>query len=305
MRSLRRISATMRRSAPVFIVGEARSGTSILYRTLQKHPSFECRVPSLVETELFAHLPRAFQFSASYPRPWIRFLLDDARIWREFRVSVRLPRLASALLAPVSYLLGKRRWALWRLSLGHLLLRSFAWHAIRARGCRRLVEKTPTHTRYLRQLTTAFPHCRLLYVHRHPVDVYSSYRRRTRVDPNAGWADLSIEEFARHWEASTQRVLRWLDNGHDNLLAVRYEDFCTDPAATMRNVCAFLDEPFDPGVVTESRPDPTRWPVDPHLWGEIVERTKYWRDHIEPADAECVQRRLASTMRRLGYQPYA
>lgn len=304
MTSLRSISASMRRSSPVFIVGEARSGTSILYRTLQKHPAFACRVPSLVETELFAHLPRAFLFSATYPRPWIRFLLDDSGAWREFLASVRLPRLVSAVLAPVSYLLGDRRWALWRPSLGRLLLRSFAYHAMRARGCRRLVEKTPTHTRHLRHLTSAFPRCRLLYVHRHPVDVYSSYRRRAQVDPKAAWADLGAEEFCRRWEASTRRVLCWLDEGHDNLLAMRYEDFCTDPASTMRNVCAFLDEPFDPEVVTERWPDATRWPVDPHLWGEIVERTKDWRDHIEPDEADFVQRRLVDTMRRLGYQPY-
>ena len=304
MTRLGAISAAMRVARPVFIVGEARSGTSILYRTLQKHPAFAPRVPSLVETEMFAHLPRAFLFSATYPRPWIRFLLDDEAAWTAFLRSVRGPRLASALLAPANYLLRERVQWLWRAGLGHLVLRSFVHHATQARGVRRLVEKTPTNTPHLAKLTQAFPRAALLYVHRHPVDVYSSYRRRAAVDQHGAWAALDPETFSRRWVASTGRVLAWLQAGHDNLLAVRYETFTTEPAAAFQQVCDFLGEPFDATAVTEPRPDPTRWPVDPHLWGPIAGRTKEWRDHISAAEAATVQRLTAPTMRRLGYEPY-
>ncbi len=304
MTALGDISAVMRHASPVFIVGEARSGTSMLYRTLQKHPAFAPRTPNLVETELFAHLPRTFQFNATYPQPWRRFMLDDAAAWAAFLRTIRVPKVASLALAPATYLLRDRLPWLWRASLGHLVLRSFAFHATQARGCRRLVEKTPTHTRHLAQLTSAFPRCRLLYVHRHPVDVYSSYRRRAGVDPGGGWADLEVAEFCRRWESSTLRVLQWLGAGHTNLHRVRYETFTADPADAFREVCAFLGEPFEEAAILESRPDPDRWPVDPHLWGEIVARTKDWRDHIGVGEAAAVQRTLAPTMRRLGYEPY-
>src|SRR5215207_5402774 len=178
---LRALSRTMARASPVFIVGEARSGTSILYRTLQKHSAFAPTRQSLVETEMFAQLPRAFLFSRTYPEPWIKFFLDDGAEWERFLRSVRLPRLATAALSPVNYLRRDRWGWLFYAGLGPATLRSFVSHATRARGCQRLVEKTPTNTPHLAKLTAAFPHARLLYIHRHPVDVYSSYRRRAAV----------------------------------------------------------------------------------------------------------------------------
>jgi hypothetical protein len=178
------------------------------------------------------------------------------------------------------------------------------FHAVQARGCRRLVEKTPTNTLHLRKLTATFPHARLLYVYRHPVDVYSSYRRRASVDPAAAWGNVDAETFARRWATSTHRVLCWLDAGKTNLLAVRYESFITDPGSVFRDICAFLDEPFEPEAVLEAQPDPGRWPVDPHLWGSIVPRTKEWRDFITREEAAVVQRLVGPMMKYLGYEPY-
>ena len=298
------LSRTMVRANPVFIVGEARSGTSILYRTLQKHSAFAPKQQSLVETEMFAHLPRAFLIGPTYPEAWIRFFLDDRQEWDRFLRSIRLAKIATAALAPVNYLRRDRWNWLFYAGLGPAVLRSFVFHATRARGCRRLVEKTPTNAQHLQKLTAAFPNSRLLYVHRHPVDVYSSYRRRATVDPAGGWANLDVRTFAARWSASTAQVLSWLDSGRRNLLAIRYESFVEDPAATVMEICAFLAEPFEAQAVEESRPDANRWPVDPHLWGAIAPQTKVWREHISTDEAATVQYLTGSIMRRLGYQPY-
>jgi hypothetical protein len=298
------LSRRMATTSPVFIVGEARSGTSILYRTLQKHSTFAPKRQNLVETEMFAHLPRAFLFSRTYPGPWIRFFLEDRAEWERFLRSIRLPRVATAALAPLNYRRRDRWDWLFHAGLGPATLRSFVFHATRARGCRRLVEKTPTNARHLHKLTAAFPHARLLYVHRHPVDVYSSYCRRAAVDPSGGWAKLDVHTFAERWTSSTAQVLSWIDSGRTNLLAVRYESFVDDPRATFLAVCAHLGEPFEATALEESRPDLARWPVDPQLWGPIVPWTKDWRDHISAGDAALVQRLTGPTMRRLGYPPY-
>lgn len=214
---------------PVFIVGEARSGTSILYRTLQKHSTFAPKKQSLVETEVFAHLPRAFLFNRTYPEAWIRFFLEDRAEWDLFLRSIRLSRVATAALAPVNYLRRDRwRW-LFYAGMGPAVLRRFVFHATRARGCRRLVEKTPTNVQHLEELTAAFPHGRLLYVHRHPVDVFSSYRRRAAVDPAGDWANLDVRTYAERWTASTTRALSWLDAGNTNC-----SRFGTRPSSRIR-----------------------------------------------------------------------
>jgi hypothetical protein len=298
------LSPAIAAADPVFIVGEARSGTSILYRTLQKHSAFMPKRQSLVETEMFAHLPRAFRFGPTYPDPWIKFFLEDRQEWDRFLRTIRLPRVATAALAPVNYLRRDRWDWLFYAGLGPALLRSFVFHATRARGCRRLVEKTPTNARHVEKLTAAFPRAQLLYIHRHPVDVFSSYRRRAAVDPNGGWADMDVRTFAERWTTSTAHVLSWVESGKGNLLTIRYESFVEDPVTAVVRICDFLDEPFEAQTVEETRPDLRRWPVDPHLWGAIVPRTKEWRDHISAEDAAMVQDLTGPIMQRLGYQPY-
>lgn len=289
---------------PVFIVGEARSGTSILYRTLQKHPSFRPREIQLGETEIFAHLRRTFLFREGYPPSLERFMLDDRKAYRAFLRSVRLPRLVSAMAAPVNLFVDDPPLWWWRANLSHQVVRRYFRQATQARGCHRLIEKTPTNTGNLARLFAAFPSSRFLYIHRHPIDVFSSYRRRAAADPNAGWAaQLTPTRFCNVYRTSYDRVRRWVDT-HSNLALVRYESLTSDPQSTFARLCAFLEEPLAPDAVDEPDPQYGRWHGDPHLWGPIVVTTKAWRDHITSDDAAAIQVRLRDLMDQLGYEPY-
>lgn len=302
--SLLRVSSRMKRASPVFIVGEARSGTSLLYRLLQQHPSFRPYRINLVETHIFGQLRRAFLFKTRPPETLVRYMLGDAAAYRAFLRSIRLPRGLSAVNVGVNWVLRDRFAWLWYANLNHLVVRSYFFHAWRARGCRRLLEKTPTNTAYIARLTAIFPHARLLYVHRHPVDVLGSYRRRRRDDPAAVWAELDVAAFCERYAVSAGRVLDWRAAGHTNLSLVRYEDLTTEPESELSGVCAFLGEAFEPSVLSERHPDPQRWWGDPHLWGDITPSTKRWQDYVTPEEARDVQDRLAPTMRRLGHEPH-
>jgi hypothetical protein len=298
------ISAEMKTSRPVFIVGEARSGTSILYRTMQKHSSFRPLETNLVETEIFSHLRRTFMFSPTYPQSLVRFMLNDEATYQRFLRSIRVARLVSALAVGVNLLVRDRSDLVWFANLNHLVLRSYFFHAARARGCRRLVEKTPTNTSNIGRLARTFPRAQFLYVYRHPVDVFSSYRRRGKDDPAAARAAaLTPQDFCIAYEASVERVLSWVDD-HRNLRMIRYEDFTRHPASELENVCEFLRETYEPQAVQEQSPQPGRWRGDPHLWGAIVPVTKDWRDYVTMAEADLIQTDLRQVLGRLGYQPY-
>lgn len=302
--SLVKTSAEMRAARPVFIVGHPRSGTSILYRTLQKHSSFRPLEPNLVETEIFSHLRRTFMFGASYPPSLIRFMLDDQAIYRQFLRSIRAIRIVSALLVGPNMVFRDRYDWLWYANLNHLLLRSYFFHATRARGCRRLVEKTPTNTPNMARLWATFPRAQFLYVYRHPIDVFTSFRRRAKADLAALWAArITPTGFCADYESSVGRVLMWRDE-HRNLRTIKYEDFTRDPGSELRALCEFLEEPFEPSAVEEPNPDLDRWRGDPHLWGRIVTVTKDWREYVTAAEARFIQGRLSPVMSRLGYVPY-
>ena len=288
---------------PVFIVGEARSGTSILYRTLQKHPSFRPREIQLGETEIAANLRRAFLFGRGRPRPLAAFMLDDADAYRAFLRSIRVPRIVSAVTAPVNVWIDRPPWWWRRVNLHHVVVRRYFLHARQARGCERIVEKTPTNTANLGLLRAAFPDARFLYIHRHPVDVFASYRRRASADPDASWARIAPATFCSVYRASLLRAVAWRQQ-HENLAFVRYERFTADPGPTFAGICAFLEEPFDAEAVVERDPSYGRWRGDPHLWAEIVPATNVWTDHVTPEEAASIQAALAEEMAVLGYEPY-
>lgn len=299
------ISREMKNQSPVFIVGESRSGTSVLYRTLQKHTSFAPKTIDLTETEVFALLHRVFMFHARYPEQLLKFMLRDRDRWTGFLRSIRPCRVMNGILLPINLLIRRPPPWLWYANLHHLTLRSFLWHARAARRCPRLVEKTPTNTPHLQHLKRTFPHGRFLYVHRHPVDVFASYRRRAQNDPGAKWADIGVEDFCERYERSTSAVLSWVDAGADDLLMVSYESFTSDPETSFREICGFLDERFEQEALIERDPDSRRWRGDPLLWGPIVTTPGLWRDHVSQIEVNSIERRLARLMSRLGYAPYA
>jgi hypothetical protein len=304
LRLLTADSRAMRGTAPIFIVGEARSGTSILYRTLQQHPTCRGRDEDLTEANAFALMPWAAAFRGARTRPLYEYMLRDDPEYEAFLRSLRALRPVFALGAPFNQLLCPRSVRWWRLSGQAAAVRSYFFHAHRARGAQRLLEKTPNNLPYVPHILSAFPDAKVLYMCRHPVDVLSSYRRRREAEPDARWCNVSVDAFCRRYESGAAQAIRFARQQPASVRIVRYEDFTRRTAPTLRAVCEFLDLAADeartPGV------DPMReeWRVDPYLFAPITPDTKRWYDHLEQADAAHLERRLAPTMRFLGYEPY-
>jgi hypothetical protein len=296
------MSRHMRRARPVFIVGEARSGSTLLYHTLLKHPSFAPRDENLQESSFVVQAPDAATFDTAPPRNLRRFLLDDDAAWEAFLASIRplKPWLRAAAAAPSAALR-------WQLGPAVLVARSFAHHAWLARGCDRLIEKTPDHVHHIERLYAAFPGARLLYVHRHPVDVYSSYVRRGQVDPKADWARLDVEAFCQRHRDRTEQALAAARRHPATFRLVRYERLTNDPEGELRRIARFLAEPPELDAMLRPDPDPGRiahWERTHHLYAGITTCTKRWQDYCTPAQATQLQQQLADLMDRLDYRPY-
>lgn len=278
---------------PVFIVGAPRSGSSILYRTLLKHPAFAVEgdeALQLAESAILDHLHSAPRWKIPRPpRLWLYFLRDEvgygAFLAEVGGITAAHPAVAADVKPP---------WT-------EAVLEAFVRYARATRSCRRLLEKTPTHIENADWLLEALPTARLLFIHRHPLDTFTSYRRRAQVDRRAGWADLSVEEFAQAYRRHT-RTARRLAAGHpDRFLTVSYERFTTDPAAEVQRICRFVGESFEPSLVEEHSPDLTRSSNDPHLFGRIVGTTKDWTDFVDPDTARRLESATAEAAAAWGY----
>jgi hypothetical protein len=299
---LRTLSHAGRHLQPVFIVGEARSGTTLLYRLLQQQPAFGPAQPHLVESrfaEVFLTKPDLDEATAWPLRDFLTF--DDVA-WRRFLAAV-------APLMPLRAELLRRRPGVWHneraasaAGIGWIA-RAYLAVAAEARQVTRLVEKTPQHTPFAGHLMRWFPGARLLYIARHPVDVITSYWRRAEADEDsAAWARLELETFASLYAKRTAAAQRWARLRPSAFRILRYEDLVHDPERTLEAVCRFAGADFDRTAIEASDRRGPRW--DPHLWGPAVEQTKDWRDFIAADVAHALEERLSQPLAALAYRRY-
>lgn len=291
----------------MFIVGEARSGSTLLYRCLQKHPVFRARTENLAESKLMRSLGDLRAFGPGEPSSAYRFMGRNDDVYSEFLSTIAPLRKVARLGAGVRRRLGSdevhpRSW----FAIGHqLIVRSYFHHARTALGSARLIEKSAGNVSHIDELLRCYPRARLLYIYRHPIDVYTSYLRLARLsDPRFEWARRSVPKFSERWARRTECALDAAERHRGSFLMVRYEDFTNHPTSAAERICAFIGEPFSPDMVAEPEPDLTRRKGSPHLYGEITPVTKEWKDYIDPSDADELQDKLAPVMRRLAYERY-
>jgi hypothetical protein len=200
-------------------------------------------------------------------------------------------------------LLDRFDWA-WYLAPSRRVARSYLHHAQLARACDRVLEKTPRHVEHVGKRFACFPWARLLYIHRHPVDVYSSYVRRGQTDPRADWARIPLEEFCAIYRRNARRAAGAADRP-EAVRLLAYEAFTADPERELTAVCAFLGEPYDPSLLDSFDLDEARvahWEGSSVLYGKIRTATKNWRDYLSEPDARRVEELLAPELDRFGYE---
>lgn len=172
--NLLEISSKMLSTKPAFIVGGGRSGSSLLFKVLQKHSAFQPKAINLSETSVFSFANRVYTLgNEPFQGRMQRYMMEDRECYARFIKSTgaiqRFQRVINAKrlverFATQSRLL-QRFW--WYVNLNQLVFRNFFFHAQEARGCRRIVEKTPSHIQHISEIRRTFPESVLLYIHRH------------------------------------------------------------------------------------------------------------------------------------------
>jgi hypothetical protein len=322
--SLSKIYHLMKEESPVFIVGAPRSGTSILYRSLQLHSSFKprsCQATSgveLTETNIFKNPFNTYSGSVQSNQ---FYMLDNSECFQRFLAEVAPIRRHQSLwlgrrtlhqaLPKLRFVSPVLRGALWRNMQSDLLIQAFLYYSKLARGTARVVEKTPQHIEFLPEIKATFPRAKLLFMPRHPIDVFTSYRRRYQdslklnVDKAAlKWLDLSPKTFCKKYRSYSQLALDEMANNPDQFLVVKYEDFIADTKLALTDIMGFLGEGYEDDCIPYEQKQPSVWQDDPHLFGGIKKKTKEWREFIHESEIEAIEHALADVMKQWGYPKY-
>jgi hypothetical protein len=206
-----------------FIVGIARSGTTLLRLQLDAHS--QVAIPPETGFGLIAgELARA----GAAPEQ-LADRLTSLETWPDFGLDDTGLRTLLATIEPWSVGAGLRA-----------VYRSYAAR----HGKPRWGDKTPVHYRYMDALAETLPEARFIHIIRDGRDVAASVGG-LHFAPGDG----SIEAAAADWRDGIVHARR-LGAGLPQYHEIRYEHLVADPERTLREVCGFLELEFEPGMLS-------------------------------------------------------
>lgn len=262
-------------SAPFFIVGCGRSGTSLLRGLLNRHPEVAIPLESL-------------------------FIVDYLRAARRTSTADLLPMLVREVelrewgLAPTLEDLGEVQ------TIGEAIGRLHELYA-QSRGKRRWGQKTPRFVRHLELLLEHFPDARFIHMVRDPRAVSSSLIRSDVHRSNALYA-------ARRWRMDVKAGLRFENEHPFRVLRVSYEELVSDELEALDRICEFLELESE-GQWRTSAPgseeysafyDRIHAKLDQQTTDEYVDR---WKQDLSRREMEVVESVVGELLGQVGYEP--
>jgi Sulfotransferase family len=203
---------------PVFVVGMWRSGTSLLYTLLNKHPE----IGLMYEADL-ALLPGLFRKSGSKPDWLERWEFWNSALTRHGmgkdseRIPAGVPDLAVA---------------------AEMVWKHYAGDAIYG-------EKSPNYYDSLQWLERRFPTARFVVIWRNPKDICRSIIRAAQTG-SSFFAKRGITHRALIGTRRLKRECEALTRRGVPLHEIQYEEMIQNPERILSGICAFLEIPFDP-----------------------------------------------------------
>lgn len=276
-----RIDGPHKRERPFFIVGNPRSGTTLLRFLL----SSQSRLHIPPET---GFLPNVMSFHGrTLNRQEVRDLVDRIgslnREWENvvddddsFFDSIEDPTLGTVIDA------------LYRSRMSRT-------------DAERWGDKTPIFVRYIKQISDVFPNAQFVHIIRDGRDSTLSAIKKWQ----ARYRYLDSYYLLKNWVRNVtagQQAAQWL--GDDRYYEVRYEDIVSDTENAVAGICEFLGEDFDP-----SQLDQTKLASKPEAECHHVEVTKpiskasvaRWKREMSTFDQKLAARIAGKKLRELGY----
>lgn len=259
------------RRSPIFIGGAGRSGTTLLRVILDSHSRIACG-------------------------PELKVIPSVAYLWADFQTKYA-PFLADSQVTPSTVD-----------RLFHDLIVNLLEPLRRFEGKQRVAEKSPNNVFFFPHLHRLFPDATFLHVLRDGRDVVASLLSMDWRTPDGIPIDYTQDArlAARYWAKAVAagREFAWSTAGRSRYREVRYEELIDRPEGYLRALFAYLDEPWEPAVLTyyekaralgdESSAEQVTRPLSRASVGR-------WRSDSSAADRAAVKDEVGALLIELGY----
>ncbi|MHB1854117.1 MAG: sulfotransferase family protein [Acidimicrobiales bacterium] len=214
---------------PIFVIGAARSGTTLLQAMLGAHPS----IAALPEMHFWFRIVNLSDYWGD--------LSDPSRRRAALLELINQP---GGLLDRFGYDIARLKADVPSGPVGYgSLLETVGLDLCQREGKARWSEKTPWQT--ADQIWQLFPDAQVIHLIREP-------RRTISSTLGTPFNDLPAWKLAEQWDRYTVANIRsGIGRGPQYYLQVRYEDLVGSPTATLGLVCSFLAEDFESSMLTQ------------------------------------------------------
>ena len=258
-------------TAPIFVGGCGRSGTTLIRVILDSHPHIACG-------------------------PELRAGFAALRLWEEYNTTYT-GALSEHLLTPgdINAMFAR-------------LITSLMDNYRKAQDKLRSAEKSPNNVFFFQHLHAIFPESPLIHVIRDGRDVVCSLLSMDWVDGRGQPIEYTRDagKAAEFWVSAIRagRLALSHPTMKNRYREVRYEDIINDPEPTLKGLFEFIGEPWDPAVLEFHRKD--RY-LGRHSSTDQVSKPIYksamarWQKDLSKADKDKVKQVAGETLIELGY----
>lgn len=267
----------MQGDVPFFIVGSARSGTTLLRMMLNAHPQVAIPPESRFIVELYPGIDEIevgrFLEALGSHRQFISWKLPIDLVAAELPEGGTVSY-ATAAVAPYrafAKTLGKQRWG----------------------------DKTPRYVLDIPLLASLWPEARFIHLVRDGRNVALSYA-------DVPFGPKTVAKAARLWSKRVGAGVEAGTNLGDRYVEIRYEDFVTDPEVQARLLCGFLGLEYDAAMLeytTRSRGQvlPRASKYNPHVTEEPIAHTRSWETDMPDGQVAVFESIAGRLLERFDY----
>jgi len=256
------------KAKPVFIVGMARSGSTMVYNAFRNNPEFKIPCPDNFSPETFIFCQLNHKLPISF-NPMLCQYLGNARNIDLFignfskavspeKVRLERNKLCVKAISDTQDIMTK-----WQ---AQMLVKSFFYTASMLIGDKRVIEKTPSHSGFIDDIFAVFPNAKIIHCHRNMLNVLGSIRQRLVKEKELGhspkqyeWLNKSVEVYVKQYNDAQSAYLKAAERYPGKILFASYEKIIKDPSDQMTRLCEFVGAEFSEKMVVGKRKGHAKW----------------------------------------------